>query len=73
MSFSPDKPLYIVATYKDSVPVSESMGVYYDTKASEKAISHSYVYDGSFTKTESISPKGAYAVKTTWLVAASAA
>ncbi|MGP1588981.1 MAG: S8 family serine peptidase [Oribacterium sp.] len=68
-----DKPLYIVATYKDSVPVSESMGVYYDTKASEKAVSHSYVYDGSFTKTESISPKGAYAVKTTWLYTADAA
>ncbi|MBQ9599791.1 MAG: leucine-rich repeat protein, partial [Clostridia bacterium] len=61
-----DKPIYVAATY-DKEKFSECMGVYYDTDADAKAIEKSYVYDGAFTATSTISPAGAYAVKATWL------
>ncbi len=62
-----DKPLYIAATYEDDIDITDCMGILYDDKATEKAIKHSYVYDGAFTETSTVSPVGAYGVKTTWL------
>ncbi|SFG68972.1 S8 family serine peptidase [Oribacterium sp. WCC10] len=62
-----DKPVYIVATYEDDISIADSMGVLYDEKASEKAIKHSFVYDGDFTETSTLSTPGAYGIKASWL------
>ncbi|OON85145.1 hypothetical protein BXO88_13855 [Oribacterium sp. C9] len=62
-----DKPLYIAVTYEDDISITDSMGVLYDENASKKAISHSFVYDGAFTATDTISTTGAYGVKAAWL------
>jgi len=67
-----DKPVYVAVTY-DKYEFSECMGVYYDTDAQEKAIDKSFIYDGAFTATSSISPAGAYAVKANWLYTEGAA
>ena len=60
-----DDPVYVATRYEKNV--DESMGVFYDINASEKAIKRSFIYDGSFIKTTVMPAKGAYAMKTTWL------
>lgn len=58
-------PIYIAAIYETEL--GESMGVFYDTKASEDAIKHSYVYDGYFTNVSDVMTPGGYAIKAAWL------
>lgn len=60
-----DEPIYVATRYEKGL--SESMALYYDTSASSKAKSRSFIYDGAFTKTEALSGAGAFAVKATWL------
>lgn len=63
-----DKPIYVAVTYaKDKTDFNQCLGVYYDTKASEKAVERSFIYDGAFTAASTISPSGGYAAKANWM------
>ena len=63
-----DKPIYVAVTYaKDKTDFADCMGVLYDTGAVEKAVERSFVYDGAFTATSTISPAGGYAIRANWL------
>lgn len=60
-----DEPIYIATRYEKQP--SESMGVFYDVKAEQKAKDRSFIYDGSFISTLGMPAVGAYAIKTEWL------
>lgn len=60
-----DEPIYIATSY--DTELADSMGVYYDVKASDKAKARSYIYDGSFISTQRLAGAGAFAIKTKWL------
>lgn len=61
-----DKPVYVAVIYPGTL--DGSAGVYYDTDADERAVSYSYVYDGSFTPVSRIGQPGAYGMRAGWIV-----
>ncbi len=59
-----DKPLFVATRYKGGL--EDSIGVLYDENADKEAKAKSFIFDGSFIKTENLSVPGAFAMRSTW-------